>query len=240
MFNISYKLIILSFVLSIGGAVGGWALTNGVAGSQAALSFLRLSVGTVMSIIALQTIFYILGKNRVIHQVLFGVSLGLSLVWFMSCLLLPLFWIDAINNVVKLLIIACFLALCISNAVESSFKFKRKWIEVGQGSFITNFDEVAGTIDWHKVIGPMKLSVTLHIPGLPAIATPVFSAVMILSMLLGLTLRYAFPIFSIFAWGIPASMIISTLVQMMGLGVAQVARLAELEKKIGKHIRPAS
>jgi hypothetical protein len=63
---------------------------------------------------------------------------------------------------------------------------------------------------------------------------------MILSMLLGLNLRNAFPIFSVLAWGIPASIIISTLVQMMGLGVAQVVRLAELEKKIGKHIRPAS
>jgi hypothetical protein len=158
----------------------------------------------------------------------------------MSCLLLPLLWIDRANNAAKSLIIFCFFTLCISNAAESNFKFKRKWIEVGQVSFASYFNEVAGTIDWNKVIGPMKLSVTLHIPGLPASATPVFSAAMILSMLLGLNLRNTFPIFSIFAWGIPVSIIISTLVQMMGLGVAQVARLTELEKEIGKHIRPAS
>jgi hypothetical protein len=76
MFNISYKLIILSFVLSIGGAFGGWAITNGLAGSDAALSFLHLSAGTITSIVALQTIFFVLGRNRVLHQVLFGVSLG--------------------------------------------------------------------------------------------------------------------------------------------------------------------
>jgi flagellar biosynthesis protein FliR len=86
----------------------------------------------------------------------------------------------------------------------------------------------------------MNLAAALYIPGVPSRATPIVSAIIIFSILLGFSFRNVFPTFSIFAWGIPASIIISIIVQMMGLSLAQALKIRELEKKLGNLIRPTT
>jgi hypothetical protein len=238
MTNVSYKTIFLSFFLASGGTIGGWALTDKLAGDQAGYSFLYVGTSTVMGMIALQTIFYLLSKNRLLYHLLFGVALGFSIMWFLLCLFLPLFWVNAIGVYVKLLMFIGLFFLCVCNASKAFRQFRRKWKKSGEGAFAQHYKGNANSIDWGKVTRKMKLSTSLYIPGIPERATPIIPVLIILSMLLGLDLRNGFPIFSIFAWGIPASIIISIFVQMIGIGLAQALKIWEIEKRIGKTIRP--
>lgn len=85
----------------------------------------------------------------------------------------------------------------------------------------------------------MNLSARLYIPGLPDRWTPVLAVLMLVSMLLGLNLRKAFPIFSVFAWGIPSAIVVSVIVQLIVFRLAQAKKVTEIEKANGRTLHVA-
>lgn len=58
MSNLSFQHILLSFLFTLGGTVGGWALTGKLAGDSSALSFFKLGVTTVLIMSAAQLVFF--------------------------------------------------------------------------------------------------------------------------------------------------------------------------------------
>jgi hypothetical protein len=84
----------------------------------------------------------------------------------------------------------------------------------------------------------MRLSATLYIPGLPASVVPVLSVVLIFFLIFGLNFRKVFPLFSLLSWGVAITIITPIFVQMIGFNIAHALKVRELEKKIGKRIRP--
>lgn len=236
--NFSYKLVFMSAFLIIGSTIGGWALTQKIADAEAAYSFLVVGGGAVSFVLVLQLIFYFPGKKRLLYQILFAISYTASAVWFLMCLFLPLFWVGTISVYTKLFIVLVMIPLCACNYMLAIRQFSRKWKEKGEENFAKFYDANNCLLDWQKVVSPMKLRADLYLPGIPSRATPTISAIMTLSMLLGLNLRKVFPIFSVFAWGIPCAVGISILVQMAGLWIAQLSKIRELEKATGREIRP--
>ena len=106
--------------------------------------------------------------------------------------------------------------------------------------FNTLYQPQSHHVDWEKVIGPMKLSVTLYVPGLPEKYTPFLAAGIVIAMLVGLNLRHVLPTFSAFAWGTASAFVVSLFVQVIGLSIAQALKIVEKEKIYGGRIRFAS
>src|SRR5690349_13626195 len=100
--NFSYKLILLSALVTIGCTVGGWALTNQLAGHQAAQGFLIFGGGVGVTVMLLQWAFYLPGRKRLVYQLLFGVTCALPPIWLMLCLILPAYWLHTIPGEIKL------------------------------------------------------------------------------------------------------------------------------------------
>lgn len=228
----------MSLFLASGGTIGGWALTGKLAGEEAALSFLQVGVVAVLTISIAQFLFFSLGKKRLIYCVLFNITFGFGIVWFLMCLLLPVFWVQTIGTTEKSILALFLVMLCSANACKASTQFKSKWREVAEGALARHYNVKDNSMDWPKVLAPMRLTPALYIPGVPERMNPVISIAIIVSMVTGLSLRNSFPIFSLYAWGIPSCLAISLFIQASGLGVAQIITLAELEKKYGKPIRP--
>jgi hypothetical protein len=236
--NFSYKLILLSGLLTFSCTLGGWALTDQLAGEQAGHDFLIVGAAVVVALLLLQSAFYLPGRNRLIYQLRFAVTCTLPPVWLMLCLLLPTYWLQTIRGDIKTLTAAAVVVLCVVNFRKGVREFDGKWSDNGRESFGTLYDSGKSALDWSRVVQPMRLEAVLYVPGIPSKAVPILSMLMVVFMLLGLGLRKVFPEFSMFAWGIPCGIAMSVLVQMAGMGVAQVSKIKELEKMIGKKIRP--
>lgn len=238
MSNISSEHIWISFFLTSFGTIGGWALTDKLAGDAAAISFLQIGTAAVLAMSMAQFLFFRLGKDRLIYYVMFGIAFGCSFIWFLLCLLLPALWIKSIGIPEKYLLFTFLVVICIANAVKGKKQFESKWSESGEGGLCRHYNPKDNSINWPQLLASMKFSIELYIPGVPRKMNPFISVALVVSMLTGLSLRNSFPIFSLFAWGIPSCMGISMFLQVIGLGIAQITKLIALEKKYGEHIRP--
>lgn len=238
MSNISFQHILLSFAFTSGGTIGGWALTGKLAGDSAALSFFKVGVIAVLLMSTAQFFFFFLGKKRLIYQLVFGIAFGCGLVWFMLCLVLPMLWVETVGATAKLFLFFFLAVMCIANGLRAGAQFREKWRSQGESMLARLYNTKDNTVDWQKVLAPMRLSIELYIPGIPKIMNPFISLALILGMLTGLSLRNVFPTFSLFAWAIPSCLVISTFVQLFGFCIAQIKKLLALEKRFGEPIKP--
>lgn len=238
MANLSLEHILLSIVFTSGGTIGGWALTGKLGGDEAASSFLKLGIIVVLLMSITQYMFFSLGKNRLICRIAFNIAFGCGLIWFMLCLFLPIIWVDKVGGIEKGFLFLFLVALCFANIIKGCTQFKLKWRESGESALGRHHNIKEGTVDWPKVLASMKFAVELYIPGISENMNPFISLAIIFFMLTGLSLRNLFLTFSLFAWGIPACLVISIFMQLIGLGIAQIAKLVALEKQYGKIIRP--
>jgi len=236
--NLTFGHILMSLFLSSGGTVGGWALTGKLAGEEAALSFMQVGSISVLAILCVQIIFFYLGRNRLIYRIVFNVAFGCGIVWFMLCLLLPMLWVPSVGFIEKSMMFLILLMLSIANVFKAGVQFAAKWKDEGEAAVIRHYNSNDETIDWPKVLASMRFSVALHIPGIPEKMNPFISLAIIIFMVGGLSLRNFYPIFSLYAWGIPSCLVISIFAQVLGLGFAQIIKLVNLEKRFGNPIRP--
>ena len=230
----------MSLFFISGGTAGGWALTFKLAGEDAALSFLYIGVVTVLVMSLTQVVFFEIGKRRMIYRVMFNIAFISGIIWFMLCLLLPVLWLRSVGSAEKTVLFLFLLVLCAANVFRASQQFKSKWDAEGESALARHYNSKNNTIDWPKILKQMKFSFELYVPGIPERMNPFISVAIVLSMLVGLNLRNYFPTFSLFAWGIPSCFIISVVVQMIGLCIAQITKLIALEKKYGGAIAPKS
>lgn len=236
--NLSSGHILMSLFLSSGGTVGGWALTGKLAGNDAALSFMQVGSIVVLAILCVQIIFFNLGKKRLIYRIVFNVAFGFGIVWFMLCLLLPILWIPSVGFFEKSVIFLVLLVLSLANILKAGAQFTAKWKDEGEKALIRYYNSKDETMDWPKVLAPMRFSLGLYVPGIPDKMSPFISAAIILFMVIGLSLRNIYPIFSLYAWGVSSCLIISIFAQVLGLGLAQLLKIVDLEKRFGNSIRP--
>ena len=238
MANLSFEHILLSLIFTLGGTVGGWAVTGKLAGEGAALSFLQIGVVVVVLMSSAQTVFFLMGKKRLIYRLLFNISFAFGIVWFMLCLVLPILWVQSIGEMKKIALFLFLLIICFDNLIVARKQFDTKWVGKEENFLKKYYNIKRQTIDWPPIVTSMNFSVTLNVRGIPERMNHFVSVALILSMVVGLSLRNAFPTFSFFAWGIPSCLVISIFMQMIGLGIAQFMKLIALEKRYGGPIAP--
>lgn len=229
--------IYLSACLSVGATLGGWAITAAFEGDTAAISFVYFSVPVMLATLFVQVALFWACKDRLRLVLIFNISVAFGAFWMMSCLVLPIFWISRIHISVKLGLSLFSLILFYANLAEGIEKFERRWCVIGQRALAQHYKADCGLVAWGEIVASLKLSVSIHVPGIPASLNAVLSTLLVGSMLAGLALRKLFPMFSIFAWSIPALVVIATLLQMVGMAIGQLLVLRELEKKAKQVIR---
>jgi hypothetical protein len=126
MSNFSLNILGLSFALTTVSTIGGWALTDNLAGYRASQSFLFVGLSIVIAITAVQIILYLLGKNRLFYRILFAGALSLTMLWFMLCLILPILWTGTIPITEKAAISFLTTALSVCNVTAAFGQFKGK------------------------------------------------------------------------------------------------------------------
>lgn len=212
-------------------------MTEKIADHNAAASFAYISLIIIIVVVATQALLFLKSKERVRFLILFNIASAFGVMWMMSCLILPLFWVSSVGFAVKLLFGMSALILCLLNVIKGIKHFDVRWTVVGEKLLKKYYRQCNALVDWEGIVGSLELSVAFYVPGIPKKASPILSVILVISMLAGLSLRNAFPDFSIFAWGIPAVMVISVVMQMVGFGIGQFLALSAIEKRDGNIIR---
>ncbi|MCC2971633.1 hypothetical protein [Massilia sp. IC2-476] len=239
MLSRSVSRIYFSALLSAGATLGGWAITATFGGDSAALSFLYFSVPTTVGALVIQIVLFSRSEDRLRALIMFNISAGFGVLWLMMCLVLPIFWAGSIGVIGKSILCLFSFVVFYANVAEGVSKFREQWGQKGERILDRHYKAGQGVIDWNKIIGSLKLSASIYIPGIPAKMDPVVSTSLVISMLAGFTLRKVFPIASIFAWSIPSLIVIATILQIVGIAIGQLSVLSELERKNDKVLRLA-
>lgn len=224
------SLFLSLFILSIG-TIGGMAITWKVAGVQVSHDYLRFGIVVQTIVFLVQLFIFPKARKELRFQLLYLASCGLTLVWFMMALILPLFWTESVGLKVKWILAGMTIFTGISNYRYGLNSIHRKWKECGAAEFERRFAPAKNVVDWDKVVRKMKVELVIYVPIVPQSWNPWCGVGLVVSSFLGLNLRNVFPVFSIFAFGIPSAVAAAMLLQLSGCYIAQASKVKAIEKE---------
>lgn len=234
------KSLFLSFLVLVIAILGGVAVTAKLAGNDKVENFFCFTSSIALAFIVLQSIIYKLAGEHVFRKILYRASMCFPPACGFLCIILPVFWMQAVGVHVKYFLTILFLYVSAANFRYGARLLSEKWKSAGAQKFDQLFVSDNNRIDWAEMSKFMEVPFELYIPGIPQRWTPVISVCLITSMLTGLNLRSVFPTFSIFAWGIPSLIFTSFFFQLGGYIIMQAVKIRHFEEKRGITVMSAS
>jgi len=222
--------LFLSIAVLLMSTIGGALIARKLAGGEAGYSFLWFGCIVSLIIFSTQVSTFFNAKKRLYFQLLYFGFFGLSMVWFMLSLGLPVFWANEVGLDAKLIISFIFAVVLFSNIIFGFNSVNKRWSEIGTAAFVSEFNLSKPDINWNKVVKKLSITHNVFIPCVPAKFSSAVSVVLVVFMILGFNLRNAYPVFSVFAWGIPAAVMASYFIQVSGFYFAQAIKVREIEK----------
>jgi len=207
------------------------AITWKLAGSGKAAEFSR--VGSILQVIIfmLQVFFYSRARRELLFQLYYFSSCSLTMVWTTLSLSLPIFWIDFVEFKVKLILTFTFLILFFVNFRYAINYIAKQWVNIGAKKFEKIAKNSGKSVAWNEVATSMNIMPIIYVPAMPQKWSPIFGACLVVSMIMGLNLRVAYPIFAIFATGIPCIICASFFIQVSGYYLKQASIVKSIEKE---------
>lgn len=212
----------------------GSAITLKLTEPNTALNYLWFS--SLVSLIAFSLLLtkYKSGKTKLTEQFSYFAFFIFCMVWFMLSLFMPIFFMQTINLKVKIILgaLSCFI-VC-SNFSLGYKEVKKKWVATGSTAFDQEYKKSGKEADWEKVANKLNINFVIHIPGIPKQFIDIISVLLIIFMIIGLNLRSAMPVFSVFSWGIPATVFAGCFAQIMGtyFSLRKLIQIFELKNSV--------
>lgn len=236
--KVSGNLLFFSIFLLCAGSAIGWAIVSRVSGDQAGTEFLYLSFTLTLLVYTVQVALFFISRDRLFLQIAFISVFGVSLVWFLLSLALPILWFREVSQSVKVSVVMLSVILFCIKGYEGGYCFQRKWIE-RKSCALEHFNLERQTLDWDEFLKSFRLSYSFLPSRFPAWIERFLTIALFVSMIIGLNLRKAFPVFSVFLWGVPCIIASATLIQIIVISFMQSLKVVELEKTIGMKINAA-
>ena len=234
MSKVTLNYLILSLFILLSSTVGGLAITRKLEDWGAAQNYLLYSLPVAFCVFLSQCIVFHKAKNRLLYQIIFWGLINLTMTWMMLSLFFPIFWISFLEIKYKIIMASFFLFITGANLMHGWRATIKQWLAIGQALFKTEIDKKKQEVDWDTIVRKMGISNGLFIPCVPKKWNSAVSIILIFLMIVGLNLRAIYPIFSVFAWGIPATVVSSFFFQMVSYYFAQASIIKKIEtsKKI--------
>ena len=235
MSKISWNYLIFSLFILVSSTVGGVAITKKLDDWNAALSYLWFSSPIAISLFLSQCLIFSRAKFRLFYQAIFWGLSNLTIAWMILSLFFPVFLISWVELKYKVIMLIISLITIIANFVRGWHTTFKKWRLTGQALFDNMMKEKKLWVDWDATVIKMRIGNEILILGVPKKFNSAASVIVVALIFLGLILRTTYPVFCVFAWGIPASLILSFFFQMAGYYFAQSSMIKGLEA--GRKIR---
>jgi hypothetical protein len=233
--KISGNLLFISLFFLCAGSAIGWAIVKKLSGEQAGSEFLRLSFIFAVIVYFVQVTLFFMSRQRLFLQISFTAAFGISLFWFMLSFSLPIFWMEELGQISRISIFSLSIILFAVRAHEGASYFEAKWRQ--NKTFVSKYyNSNTQVLDWEKFVSSFGLAFSLFPRGVPVWTDRVLTVLLVISMIVGLNLRKVYPVFSVFAWGIPCIIASAALIQITTVNVMQALKVIALEKTMGVKI----
>jgi hypothetical protein len=232
--------LILSITVLTVSTIGSAFLVQKLAAGNSGFDFLCFGCLASAIIFLPQALTFPKAQKRLFFQLVYFGFLGFSMAWFLLALFFPVFWIVEIGQVGKLFLFAIFLTVTGFNLALGWRMFNKNWGKVGISVFKTEFKGDARGGDWNEVMKRIKVHHYIAVPGISRKCASAVSIALVVFMVVGLNLRTMYPVFSVFAWGIPAVVMASYFVQVSGSYFAQANQVKKLEADLGNVLNSTS
>lgn len=144
---------------------------------------------------------------------------------------LPTFFVVPIWTLSGAFMATVWFAACLLNAYFAHHVYINQWAK--RGEMLKKKSIKGSKIELNKFTRLLRFDPPSVIYFKPVAFNVALGVFLILSMLIGLNLRKVFPVFSAFAWGIPALFAASWIVQPLILAFHQIRAISALEKECG-------
>jgi hypothetical protein len=216
----------------------GWVMISETTGTTPTNRFLYTGFAIALAVTAVDTWLHRKGSTRALHRLLSRGTIVFLLMWFMSCLLLPLFWIDEVDGRTKLAAIGLLSWLCGANAIRGFRQFRAAWASRGAAALAEHYQEEHGTIEWDWTVDALRIEPTIYVPLMNRFTIPLAVVSGLGGFMFGPSLVYSYPVVAALGWTFAMSVFIAYFVQLLGSGAAQALTLAHLEWTAGRPLAP--
>ena len=216
----------------------GWTMISEVTGTPPTDRFLYTGFALALTLTTVDTWLYRLGRTRALPRLLSRTTFIALSIWFISCLLLPLFWIDEVDVPTKLMAVSLMTWLCGANAIRGFRQFRAGWAARGPAALAEHYHEAQGTIEWDWVVEGLRIELTTYVPLMNRFTIPLAVVAGIGGFMVAPSLVYSYPVAAPLAWTFAISFLIAWFFQLLGSGAAQALTLVRLERAAGRPLAP--
>lgn len=213
-------------------------MVSEVTGTTPTSRFLYTGFALALAITALDAWLHWNGSTRALCRLLSRGMPTLLLIEFISCLLLPLFWIDEVDGRTKLMAIGLLSWLCGANAIKGFRQFNATWAARGAAALADHYQKEQGTIEWDWTVEALRIESSMYLPLMNRFTIPLAVIAGLGGFMFGPSLVYSYPVVAALGWTFAISVLISYFVQLLGSGAAQALTLVRLERTAGRPLAP--
>lgn len=228
-------LVLLASILTTG---MGWLMISEVTGTPPTNRFLYIGFALALASTAVDAWLHWMARTRALYRLLSRATIVLLLMGFISCLLLPLFWIDELDVRTKLMALGLMSWLCGANAIRGFRQFRAAWVARGSAALAEHYEEAEGSIEWDWIMEAFRLELPIYVPLMNGYTIPLAVVAGIGGFMVAPSLVYAYPVAAPLAWTFAISCLTSWFFQLLGSGVAQALVLRRLERAAGRPLAP--
>ncbi|WP_175016917.1 hypothetical protein [Massilia sp. YMA4] len=223
--------------MNLFGAGVAWALADDLVtpAAQGAIGWSALWGGAVLTVC--QAALCLLRPGRLAHVLLLRAGIALSLVWFFVCAILPLWWMDEVDQPVQWFVLLSLAAAGGAGAVVGACRFQASWLGSGRAALARHYDRERGLLDWDALIRQLARRAGAGAPSLDRTRAAVIAAAIVF-MLVAPGYVFGAAAAAVIVWGglIAAGLGWST--ALIGSTLAQAAALWRLERHDGVRLAP--
>ena len=216
----------------------GWVIISEVTGTPPTNRFLHTGFALALTLAAADAWLHWMGRTRALYRMLSRTTFATLLIWFISCLLLPLFWIEEVELRTKLMALGLMSWLCGANAIRGFRQFRAAWAARGPAVLAEHYLEVEGTIEWDWIVEALRLELPMYVPLVNRFTIPLAMVAGIGGFMVAPSMVDSYPVAAPLAWTFAISVLISWFFQLLGSGAAQALALRHLEQAAGRPLAP--
>lgn len=232
--SLKWSVFWVGWALFAGGVIGGGAVSRTVGGWPGAFFAWKLGLGFLILRTIVATVIWQLGRSNIRYFFYSRAVLAIDMSMIAVGAGFPVFFIIPIWTVLGFILLAsCLLSAGIHTYLGVRY-FNSHWKSAGESAIEKSVK--GGRFDADKFTKHLDLSPPLFDMSNELLGFA-FKAALIISMLVGLSMRKLYPEFAAVAWGLPALLLLSWTVQAVVLCALQANAVTRYEKRTGRTLK---
>lgn len=216
----------------------GWVMISEVTGTPPTNRFLYTGFALALALTVADTWLHRMGRARALCRLLTRTTFVALLIWFISCLLLPLFWIEEVEVRTNVIALCLMSWLCGANAIRGFRQFRTAWTARGAAALAEHYQEAQGTIEWDWIVEALRIELTMYVPLMNRFTLPLIVVAALAGFMVAPAMVYSYPVAAPLAWAFAISVLISWFFQLLGSVAAQASVLRRIERAAGRPLAP--